>query len=83
MKSTTIFGKMLSAVTAAALLFTSTAIFSGNSPLEASAAGAAVIDTTDEHQTIRGFGGINLPEWISQGDMTDAQVQKAFGNGED
>ena len=83
MKTTNIFGKMLSAVTAAALLFSGTAVFSGTSPLEASAAGAAVIDTTDIHQTIRGFGGINLPEWISQGDMTDAQVQKAFGNGED
>ncbi|MBR2283010.1 MAG: carbohydrate binding domain-containing protein [Ruminococcus sp.] len=47
------------------------------------AADTVVIDTTTEHQTIRGFGGINLPEWITQGDMTDAQVQKAFGNGED
>ena len=83
MKTTNIFGKVLSAVTAATLLFSGTAVFSGTSPLEASAAGAAVIDTTDIHQTIRGFGGINLPEWISQGDMTDAQVQKAFGNGED
>ena len=83
MKKTNLFGKMLSAVTAAALLLTGSTVFSGTEPLKASAAGAAVIDTTEVHQTIRGFGGINLPEWISQGDMTDAQVQKAFGNGED
>jgi len=49
----------------------------------AAAASDCVIDTSVTYQTIRGFGGINLPEWITQGDMTDAQVQKAFGNGED
>ena len=47
------------------------------------AAEAVVIDTTAQYQTISGFGGINLPEWVAQGDMTSAQVQKAFGNGED
>ena len=52
-------------------------------PQGASAAGDCVIDTGTTYQTIRGFGGINLPEWITQGDMTDAQVQKAFGNGDD
>ncbi len=31
---------------------------------------------------MRGFGGINLPEWVGS-DMTSAQVQKAFGNGND
>ncbi|MBN1184576.1 MAG: RICIN domain-containing protein [Bacteroidales bacterium] len=30
-------------------------------------------------QTIRGFGGMNFPRWI--GDLTTAQVDKAFGNG--
>ncbi len=83
MKTTNIFGKLLSAVTSMALLVSGTAAFSGSAPLTASAAGAAMIDTTDVYQTIRGFGGINLPEWITQGDMTDAQVQKAFGNGDD
>ncbi len=29
---------------------------------------------------MRGFGGINLPEWVGS-DMTSAQVQTAFGNG--
>jgi len=83
MKHSTILGKMLSVVTASALLFAGINILPEDSAIEASAAGAAVIDTTDVYQTIRGFGGINLPDWISQGDMTDAQVQKAFGNGED
>ena len=83
MKHSTLFGKMLSAVTASAMLFAGINILPDKSSLEAYAAGAAVIDTTDVYQTIRGFGGINLPEWITQGDMTDAQVQKAFGNGED
>ncbi len=31
---------------------------------------------------MRGFGGINLPEWAGS-DMTSGQVQKAFGNGDD
>ena len=82
MKKTNIFGKMLSVVTSAAMLFAVTAAFPEKTSFEASAAGA-VIDTTETYQTIRGFGGINLPEWITQGDMTDAQVQKAFGNGDD
>src|SRR4030042_1503022 len=30
-------------------------------------------------QTIRGYGGMNFPRWI--GTLTDAQVDKAFGNG--
>jgi O-glycosyl hydrolase len=35
------------------------------------------LDTT--RQTIRGFGGMNFPRWI--GTLTNAQVDKAFGNG--
>ncbi len=83
MKHSSIFGKVVSSVTASAMLFTCLAVFPEKNTLTVSAASAAVIDTTDVYQTIRGFGGINLPEWITQGDMTDAQVQKAFGNGED
>ena len=48
-----------------------------------------VIDTGKTHQYIRGFGGMNHPEWQSvntqygaKGDMTAEQVQTAFGNGE-
>lgn len=49
----------------------------------ADAASACTVNTNKTYQIMKGFGGINLPEWITQGDMTDAQVQKAFGNGED
>jgi len=37
------------------------------------------IDLNATNQTIRGFGGMNFPRWI--GTLTDAQVDKAFGNG--
>ena len=72
--------RVISSLTAAVL------ITSGLSMLPAAetyAADTVTVDTTTEYQTIMGFGGINLPEWIAQGDMTDAQVQKSFGNGED
>jgi len=39
----------------------------------------ANIDATRTFQTIRGFGGINLPDWI--GDLTQDQTRKAFNNG--
>ena len=39
------------------------------------------VDTSKTYQTIRGFGGINHPDWIS--DLTEAQRSKAFGNGAD
>lgn len=48
----------------------------------ADAAGACTINTNKTYQMIRGFGGMNLPEWMGS-DMTSAQVQKAFGNGAD
>lgn len=47
--------------------------------LEASAADC-VIDTSTTFQTIKGFGGINLREWTGY-DLSDAEVQRAFGNG--
>ncbi|MBR1529624.1 MAG: carbohydrate binding domain-containing protein [Oscillospiraceae bacterium] len=71
------FMKITAAVSAAAMLLSISAVF------PAHAADVCNIDTSVSYQTIRGFGGINLPEWITQGDMTDAQRQKAFGNGED
>ncbi|HBN11018.1 MAG TPA: hypothetical protein DD392_03455 [Ruminococcus sp.] len=49
---------------------------------DVSAAGTVVIDASKEYQTIRGFGGINHPEWTGS-DMTDAQRKTAFGNGDD
>ena len=39
-----------------------------------------MIDSGTTYQTIRGFGGMNHPEWA--GDLTAAQRQTAFGNGE-
>jgi glucuronoarabinoxylan endo-1,4-beta-xylanase len=46
----------------------------------ANAASSCVVDTSEEYQTIQGFGGINLPEWI--GDLTTEQRETAFGNDE-
>ncbi len=43
--------------------------------------GACTVDPSKTYQTIRGFGGINLPEWAGS-DLTSAQVQTAFGNGD-
>ncbi len=41
---------------------------------------AGVIDLTNVQQEISGFGGVNLPGWIS--DMTDDMIVKAFGTGQ-
>ena len=41
-------------------------------------ASEATIDASKTYQLIRGFGGINLPDWIN--DLTTAQVDKAFKN---
>ncbi|MDH6514038.1 glucuronoarabinoxylan endo-1,4-beta-xylanase [Streptomyces sp. SAI-135] len=50
-------------------------------PRTATAAAAAVIvDPSATRQTIRGFGGMNHPLWI--GDLTAAQRDTAFGNGD-
>ncbi|MCM1270864.1 MAG: alpha/beta hydrolase-fold protein [Ruminococcus flavefaciens] len=79
MKLKSIGEKFISAITASAIIFTGFCI----APAEITvAAETVVIDTTTEYQTIRGFGGINHPEWTGQ-DMTDSQRQTAFGNGTD
>ncbi|GAB3111811.1 hypothetical protein GCM10027160_13160 [Streptomyces calidiresistens] len=39
-----------------------------------------LVDPSAERQTIRGFGGMNHTSWI--GDLTPAQRDTAFGNGE-
>ena len=69
--------KVAAGFTAALLSVTTASIFPTKT---VSAADVCVIDTDTEHQTIRGFGGINHPEWA--GDLTQAQRQTAFGNGE-
>lgn len=48
-------------------------------PGEVGAASDAVINAAAEKQLIKGFGGINHPAWI--GDLTPAQRDTAFGNG--
>lgn len=78
MKFKSITEKFISAITASAMLVTGFCIV----PFEVSAAAeTVVIDTTTEYQTIRGFGGINHPEWTGQ-DLTESQRQTAFGNGD-
>ena len=79
MKLKSIGEKFISAITASAMIVTGFCIFPQK---ETKAADVVVIDTTTEYQTIRGFGGINHPEWTGQ-DMTDSQRQTAFGNGTD
>ncbi len=49
--------------------------------IRADAASECIINTEVEYQNIRGFGGINHPEWTGQ-DLTAAQRQTAFGNGD-
>ena len=68
--------RLVSAILASAMLIP-------NMGINVSAASTCTVNADKTYQTIDGFGGINLPEWISQGDMTAAQVQKAFGNGND
>ncbi|MDT0444385.1 glycoside hydrolase family 30 beta sandwich domain-containing protein [Streptomyces johnsoniae] len=46
----------------------------------AAAAGEVIVDPSAERQTIRGFGGMNHTAWIN--DLTPAQRDTAFGNGE-
>lgn len=76
-----IFSRTVSAITASAMLVTGLVIAPDKNSLESSAAEKVVIDTTTEYQTIRGFGGINHPEWTGQ-DLTEAQRKTAFGNGD-
>ena len=79
MKFKFIAEKCISAITASAMIFTGFCIFPQK---ETKAADVVVIDTTTEYQTIRGFGGINHPEWTGQ-DMTESQRKTAFGNDAD
>ena len=41
---------------------------------------SAVVDLDSVHQIIRGFGAANILQW--RPDMTDAEIQTAFGTGE-
>ncbi|MDO5148102.1 MAG: alpha/beta hydrolase-fold protein [Oscillospiraceae bacterium] len=46
---------------------------------DVSAAELCSVDLNTEYQTIKGFGGMNHPEWA--GDLTESQRKTAFGNG--
>ncbi|MDX3803377.1 glycoside hydrolase family 30 beta sandwich domain-containing protein [Streptomyces sp. AK04-3B] len=52
----------------------------GASRTPSAAAAPVIVDPSATRQTIRGFGGMNHPLWI--GDLTAAQRDTAFGNGE-
>ena len=79
MKKNKSLKKLMSLVTSSAMLFALTSVM----PVQKNvlAVGEVVIDTDKEYQTIRGFGGINHPEWTGA-DLTESQRQTAFGNGE-
>ena len=68
---------LLASVLSGAVLFQTAAMMPVST---ASAAGACTVNTNKTYQSIRGFGGMNLPEWQSY-DLTDAQIQTCFGNG--
>lgn len=69
---------LLAGLTASTMLFSSAAMLPAK---EASAADVCTINPETEYQLIRGFGGINHPEWTGK-DLTDEQRQTAFGNGD-
>lgn len=71
----------LSVLLAAAMLTPALAVMPEAEP-SVYAADTVVVNTGKEYQTIDGFGGMNHPEWTGS-DLTDAQRQKAFGNGVD
>lgn len=75
-------GRVLSALTATLMLATTTQVLpKDDEQIVARAASACVIDTQKEYQLIRGFGGINHPEWTGA-DLSAAQRQTSFGNGD-
>ena len=79
MKQRSRFAQRLSAfLTTTVMLLGVTAAF----PMQKGyAASTVVVDTEQTYQTIKGFGGMNHPEWTGK-DLTESQRQTAFGNGE-
>lgn len=72
-----IIRKCVSILTVGAIMAASVPFGMGSTVFAAS---DAVVDTSTQYQYIRGFGGMNHPEWI--GDLTAAQRKTAFGNGD-
>lgn len=71
--------KSFTAITAAAAMIAGMASVMPVPVQKVSAAGDAVINLRETDQFIRGFGGINHPEWTGA-DLSDAQRRTAFGN---
>lgn len=71
--------RLLSLFTSSAMMFTLTSALPEQRNVMA--VSEVVIDIDKEYQTIRGFGGINHPEWTGA-DLSEAQRQTAFGNGD-
>lgn len=55
-------------------------MLAGPAPAHVSAANDVTVDLAAEKQVIRGFGGMNHTGWA--GDLTPAQRETAFGNGD-
>lgn len=83
MKIKTILGRIVSAATASAMIITGFAIMPefDDSIIDTYGASTVVVDTTTTYQTIRGFGGIDHPEWTGSA-LSTTQRQTAFGNGD-
>ena len=73
-----IIKRLLSVLVSSAVLFTLTAALPEQ---KSNAAAEVIIDINKEYQTIRGFGGIDHPEWTGSS-LTDSQKKTAFGNGD-
>jgi len=79
MKTNKVIKKLSVLMTTSAMLFTLTSALPEQRNVLA--VSEAVIDINKEYQTIRGFGGINHPEWTGA-DLSESQRQTAFGNGD-
>ena len=73
--------KKIISVTTAGIMMTGFISFVPQN-LDVFSADVCVINPDVQYQTIRGFGGINHPEWTGQ-DLTESQRKTAFGNGDD
>ncbi len=73
----------ISVMTSAALAAGMAGIFPNggkNGEVTVSAASTATVNLSKTYQNIRGFGGIDLPEWQGYS-LNDSELARAFGNG--
>ena len=77
MKITDKIKSAVSVIMGGMIIISSFPIFSAK---DTYAAELCVVNTEKTYQTIKGFGGMNLPDWI--GDLTDEQRKTAFQNGQ-